>query len=730
RGCSKTISQTIPNTGSLNASATVNNLVSCFGGSNGAATATPSGGTAPFSYLWTNGATTALASNLGAGSHSVTITDANGCMAFASVNISQPAEGLHVEAVTSPDQCGTSTGSITAIARGGTQPYTYSWNSLPNELDPIAGSLPSGNYAVTVTDANGCDTTVTAVLPSYAPLQVQLDSVKAVSCFGAQDGQVYLSISGGRGNLTYNWGAGEQSALPGGFAAGTYTLQVRDTALCSSSVQFIIQRPAQIVASATVFPVSCYGRADGRINILASGGSSALTYQWSDGASVAIRAGLAAGTYSCTIEDANGCSTILDSLSIIQPANLELTLTARDPDCGGLDNGTVTSLVTGGTAPYDYKWSNNVQTASLTGLGAGTYILNVTDFNGCAEQDEANLRERGNFKFEVHGDSAICFGEGTMLAANVTQGNSQYTFTWDHGVRGEQFLANPAETTTYQVTATDLDGCIQDTFYTVVVHTLPEGNIFASATKGCAPFCPELKITNAMPEIEYTWDISNAQLQKGLSIRPCFDTPGVYPVSLTMTNDFGCTNTILWDQQLMVYPNPEAIFSASPKEATLEEPHFRFRNMSKGANSYYYEFGDPANSFSTLETPSFSYRDSGSYQVKLIVSNEAGCTDSTTITVYVGGLETFYLPSAFTPNEDNLNDQFKPKFNGQSPFGYEMRIFNRWGEEIFFSNQWENGWDGTYQGQKVPADMYVCKVRYYSKSGKSTDQISSVTVTE
>jgi gliding motility-associated-like protein len=172
------------------------------------------------------------------------------------------------------------------------------------------------------------------------------------------------------------------------------------------------------------------------------------------------------------------------------------------------------------------------------------------------------------------------------------------------------------------------------------------------------------------------------------------------------------------------------LFSASPSEADMSHPHFSFRNLSSGGSDYRYEFGDPEASTSDQESPTFTYRDSGTYEVKLVVSNDAGCVDSTIIKVVVRGLETFYLPTAFTPNQDGLNELFMPKYNGQSPLGYEMRIFNRWGEEIFFSNQWEKGWDGYYMGKKVPAEIYICKIRFFSRTGKASDLISSVTVTE
>jgi gliding motility-associated-like protein len=116
--------------------------------------------------------------------------------------------------------------------------------------------------------------------------------------------------------------------------------------------------------------------------------------------------------------------------------------------------------------------------------------------------------------------------------------------------------------------------------------------------------------------------------------------------------------------------------------------------------------------------------------VTLHVGNEFGCTDKAVHTIHIGGFKAFYLPKAFTPNADGINDVFMPKASGFATEGFEMSIFDRWGHEVFFSNDWEKGWDGTVNGRPVPVDLYVCKVKYFDKLGNGNDHISAVTVTE
>ena len=125
-----------------------------------------------------------------------------------------------------------------------------------------------------------------------------------------------------------------------------------------------------------------------------------------------------------------------------------------------------------------------------------------------------------------------------------------------------------------------------------------------------------------------------------------------------------------------------------------------------------------------------TYSDTGSFEVTLQVSNVHGCTDEAVQTIHIGGFTAFYIPKAFTPNADGINDVFLPKATGLSPEGFEMRIYDRWGNLIFFSNSWDKGWDGTIDGRPVPIDQYVCKVRYFDKRGNQNDHIGSVVVSE
>jgi gliding motility-associated-like protein len=185
-----------------------------------------------------------------------------------------------------------------------------------------------------------------------------------------------------------------------------------------------------------------------------------------------------------------------------------------------------------------------------------------------------------------------------------------------------------------------------------------------------------------------------------------------------------------WSETIEVFPTPIAGFAANPMDASLDNPLITFQNQSIGATNYSYHFGDPSQSYVMSPDAMFAYQDTGYFEVTLQVTSANGCFDEAVQTIHIGGFTAFYIPRAFTPNDDGLNDVFLPKATGLSPEGFEMRIYDRWGELIFSSNDWDKGWDGTINGKPVPLDQYVCKVRYFDKIGNQNDHIGSVIVAE
>jgi len=358
--------------------------VLCNGGNSGATAATASGGTGPYTYAWSNGATTASNTGLTAGTYTVTVTDASGCTDTDVVTITQPIALVASIGSSTNILCnGGSNGSATVSASGGTAAYTFLWSN--GMAMATATGLSAGTYTVTVTDANGCTDTDVVTITEPAVLVASISSSSNVSCNGANDGSATVSASGGTAAYTYLWSNGSSSATVTGLAAGTYTITVTDANGCiDTDVVSITQPTALVAAISSQFDIACNGGNTGSATASASGGTAAYTYSWSNGATTVTASGLTAGTYTVTITDANGC-TDTENVTLTEPALLVLSTTSTDVTCNGGIDGAVDLTVSGGTSPFSYSWSNGSVTEDLSGVASGTYTVIVTDVNGCSD---------------------------------------------------------------------------------------------------------------------------------------------------------------------------------------------------------------------------------------------------------------------------------------------------------------------------------------------------------
>lgn len=498
---------------------------------------------------------------------------------------------------------------------------------------------------------------------------------------------------------------------------------------CAGQVGFVINQPPALQASSVAQHVTCFGYSDGRVLLNVNGGVQPYQYAWSNGVVTSANNAIPAGNYTCTITDAHGC-TVSTSAQVQEPAQLIASLDANSPGCSGINNGSIASIVSGGTGYYTYQWSTGQQAPSIDGLAPGDYTVNIIDENACLVQLSASLQAAEAFTIYLStSDTLICNGEQAIIEASASGIHNLYSYVWDHGVTGAIFGANPQVTTTYTVLVQDSAGCIGQDSITIQVNQIPQVSIFADDSSGCMPFCAKLHATSSTATSFY-WTIADSMTYSGPNPVPCFTEPGLYPVTVRVKDDANCSSEKIWTELIRVYPAPNAAFTPVPNETTLDQPLVNFVNQSEGANAYNYYFGDPYNSSVFVENTAFTFRDTGTFEVSLQVGNEYGCTDETVQTIHIGGFKAFYVPKAFTPNADGLNDVFLPKSSGFASEGFEMRIFDRWGHEVFFSDSWEKGWDGTVDGRPVPVDLYVCKIRYYDKLGNGNNHIGAVTVTE
>ncbi len=573
-GATATSSSTVTEPTVLSAAGVVDMNVSINGGSDGGATAAGSGGTPPYTYLWSTGATNASVTNLPAGTYTVTVTDNNGCgPATDQVTITEPAALIAASVVDANVNCnGDSDGGATASATGGTQPYTYVWSNGTTNAS-ITNSA-AGTYTVTVTDANGATSTSSSTITEPTELTANVgganfgidfdgDDVddefydETASCNGFLDGGLAANAAGGTGPYTYLWSIGATTGSIVGVGAGTYTVTVTDANGCTATSQGTITEPDALSPTiGFVSSISCNGSSDGEMSAGATGGTSPYTYAWSNGATTASTGQIAAGTYTVTITDANGC-TATDSETISEPVAIQAAaIPERFVSINGLSDGEAIASATGGTTPFTYLWSNGGTTSTITNLAAGTYTVSVTDANGCGPSTaEVEITQPAVLEVQTVVDFNVdCNGDGGGGAsASASGGVMPYTYLWSTGSTTSsigKLASNDFLTAgTYTVTVTDNNGAtatssstvtepstlsasvagstIDDGFGTIFDETIScngftDGGLTASPTGGTGPYT-------------YTWNIG-ATTSSIVGI-------GAGTYTVTVTDNNGCTTT-------------------------------------------------------------------------------------------------------------------------------------------------------------------------------------------
>jgi hypothetical protein len=512
--------------------------VLCFGNSSGAVDLSVTGGTAPYAYLWSNGATSEDLTNIAAGTYDVTITDGNGCTITSSVTITEPTAALGATTTQTDVLCfGNSTGAIDLTINGGTAPYAYLWSNGATTED-LAG-ITAGTYSVTITDANGCTTTASVTIAEPTATLAASTTQTDVLCFGNSTGAVDLSVTGGTAPYTYLWSNGATSEDLNNVAAGTYSVSITDANGCSMTASVTITEPtATLGATTTQTDVLCFGNSTGAVDLSVTGGTAPYTYGWSNGATTEDLSNVAAGTYSVTITDANGCS-MTSSVTIAEPtATLGASTTQTDVLCFGNTTGAVDLSVTGGTAPYTYGWSNGATTEDLAGITAGTYTVTITDANGCTTTASVTITEpTATLGATTTQTDVLCFGNSSgAVDLSVVGGTAPYTYLWSNGATTED-LSNVAAGT-YNVTITDGNGC---TITSSVTITEPTATLAATTTQtdvlcfGNSSGAVDLSVVGGTAPYAYLW--SNGATTEDLA----GITAGTYSVTITDAN--GCTTT-------------------------------------------------------------------------------------------------------------------------------------------------------------------------------------------
>ncbi|HRH66488.1 MAG TPA: hypothetical protein PLU53_09345, partial [Bacteroidia bacterium] len=606
----------------------------CNGDASGTATTDAAGGTEPYTYQWSpSGGNSFQASQLTAGNYAVLLTDINGCTATLNTQITDPPT-LSVSTSTQPATCSASNGNASVIPSGGTPPYRYLWSPGGNTTASLS-SIPAGNYAVTVTDANGCTQSVSMAVSNIGGPSVSVASVSPVVCAGASTGGASVVVTGGTAPFIYQWSpAGGTSATASGLNAGTYSVIVTDGNHCISGLSVVISEPAPLNINTSSSHVLCAGAGNGSVSASVTGGVSPYTYVWNPGPSTtASLTGIPGGMYSVTVHDANGCTLSATAL-VTEPSPLVFNPVTINPvSCAGGSNGSATLNASGGTPAYQYVWTPaGGSSPSATGLPAGNYTVTVSDAHNCQVSVPVMITQPQPLQSNSSTTNSACHGENTgSISLNVTGGTAAYTYAWSNGA-----ISSPALSSliagTYSCTITDQNGCTISITNTITEPPLLQASLASLRNVSCAggnDGNASVSVQGGSPPYVYSWSPGNCTTATASAL-----TTGNYSVSVT--DALGCQEFVA----VTISEPPLFVVQPSATAGTCGVPNgVASVNATGGTLPYSYQWtpgGSTAASLSGL--PAGTYTCTSRDANGCSVVSTLNVTNSGSITATVSGI--------------------------------------------------------------------------------------------
>lgn len=622
-------------------------------------------------------------------------------------------------------------GTATINVTGGNAPYNFVWNDSEMQMTQTATGLCAGIYQVTVIDANGVSQVFSVEVED---LELELSVSFEEDFCGLGNGEITIdNVDGSIAQpYTYSIDGGNSFQSDNYFSNlsdGTYDIVVQDTNTCIGIEEVVISEFDGLPYEITAVNPLCFSDCNGDIEIEIDGGNPPFVYSWTDADGNVIGntnriEDLCAGTYYFTFTDGNDCS-IEEEITLVDPSEISYNIVGVNPTCGNTDGSITLSSLEANT---DYYLSYNfdgilipvqVITADAAGeyeianIGAGAY----TDFSliivdGCplSNDQEINLVEPGPPILIAPKDTSVCTnGEFELVAFNPDNAE----LTWSGGiVDGESFVITETGVYTYVVTAVQ-DNCTSVDSTVITVLQSPEAIFQGENLYGCKPLTSVF--TGETDGVECSWDFGDNTTVEGCGTQShTYTYSGFFTVKFNVRGENGCETTVTKVDYVEVTPNPVAGFVANPEIGSVLDTEVEFINHSEYANEYTWIFGDDS-PYSHEVHPSHLYPEDiiSFYYVTLIATNGEGCVDTVVKVIEIRDELIFYVPNAFTPDGDEFNDVFSPVFySGFDPQDYNLKIYNRWGEILFESNDAQVGWDGTYNGKIVLDGTYVWKIEF------------------
>lgn len=627
-------------------------------------------------------------------------------------------------------------------------------NSLSQNPNYIFLAPGIYNVSLTVTNINGCDSTfIMPVTVNVVPNAIYtFDTV----CIGSATN--FSDLSTGLPNFwLWNFGDGSVDSTSGANvshvypAPGSYlsSLTVSNGPGCSDQSFMVVTVVADVAADISAPNNACINTL---VNIndasTVTVGTIALsTWDYGDGSPLDTGLNVShiytsAGTYIIThnVTSSGGCiSSTIDTISIHPQPVADFT-TANTCQ---IQPSTFTDISTGGPVAWSWDFGDGgtdvVQhpTHVYTTFGNYNVTLMITDANGCMDTVVNPVTVYGQPTASFT-NNIVCWGDTTSFNnTSFTPDGSIISTQWDFGDGTSSSVFSPehvwntmSDTFTVSLIITTDLGCIDTATQLVTTLPLPDFNFGPTVASGCEDFTTAFADLSTVPGgtiVNWLWDFGDSNYTYTPNPAHTYYDPGTYTVILTLTTSYGCVLADTLNYPVVVYPKPEAEFTADPLfSASIFTPTLTFYDESVGATMWDWHFGD--NNSDVAQNPTHTYNDTGTYVVTLVAINQFGCTDTVQHPVLIYGETTIFIPTAFSPNGTELNEIWFPVMHGFK--SYRMGIYNRWGEEIFYTEEMGGGWNGRYkgEGEVCQQDVYVYKIFVIDLMDNAYTYIGNVTL--
>ncbi|MEO5584725.1 MAG: PKD domain-containing protein, partial [Flavobacteriales bacterium] len=690
-----------------------------------------------------------------AGTWTVQVSDANGCA---------PATGAGT--VVAEAQPNVANAGADMVACSGDLPVALSGSVINATGGTWSGGtgtfLGSGlmvQYQPSTAEilANGVDLVLTTSgNTNCASDQDMVHITLPTSFFGSALGSTALACNGdhsgsatftpGNSSFTYLWtdALAQATATATGLSAGTYTVHVTDNYGCDTTASVVITEPSVLsAANVTANAPSCFGGTNGSASVQPAGGTPDYTYEWStnaNGQTTSTAVGLPSGAYTVVVTDANGCQA---QATAITPSLSPIAFTAQVDDTVCVNTPVpLTAQASGGAGGYTITWAGIGTGNSLQYSFPATQVVQVSvvDQAGCIGpllELPVTVLDLSLATLHTYGDTAVCPGGSATVGAWLTGYPGATSLTWPQlpAIGNGPFNLQATSSRTLTVIATDACSNSLQATIAITVETPPVITLPPVIAEGCAPLTAHFPSGLTNQSVSYFWSFGDGSTSTSMAPVHVYSA-GNYTVSLTVTTPLGCSATALTTGSVHAYANPVASFTANPWETDADHADVQFTDQSTGAiSTWAWSFGDGGSSIDP--DPEHHYLDPGTWQVSLQVTDDHGCTSSVDHIVTVVPVYDITIPNAFTPNGsggngggfdpmDLSNDVFYPFIRFVKDF--RMRLFNRWGELVFESNDIKQGWDGYYKGHPSQQDVYVYQVWVRFVDNKEAQRIGDVTL--